>query len=86
MYYVYLENVIHPPKEICIMFIWKMLILLGKYVLCLFRKCYATFRANMYYVYLENVIHLGKYVLCPFGKCYTFREICIMFIWKMLYI
>ena len=40
----------------------------------------------MYYVYLENVIHLEKYVLCLFGKCYTFREICIMFIWKMLYI
>ena len=39
----------------------------------------------MYYVYLENVIHIEKYVLCLFGKCYTFREICIMFIWKMLY-
>ena len=36
----------------------------------------------MYYVYLENVIHLEKYVLCLFGKCYTFREICIMLIWK----
>ena len=54
MYYVYLENVI----------------LLGKYVLCLFGKCY-TFSGNMYYVYLENVIHFGK--------------VCIMFIWKMLY-
>ena len=55
----------------------------------------------MYYVYLENVILLGKYAImfiwkmsifldpiCIMfiGKCYTFREICIMFIWKMLYI
>ena len=52
----------------------------------------------MYYVYLENVIHLEKYVLCLFGKClihlekyvlclfvkcYTFREICFLFICKM---
>ena len=52
------------------MFIWKMLYIYR----------------NMYYVYLENVIHLEKYVFCLFVKCYTFREICIMFIWKMLYI